>query len=48
MCTTFFASPSNAPIAEGEFSTIAVDKTVEKHAQIAGNRCYGCAAVLRL
>jgi hypothetical protein len=48
MCTTLLRTPSIAPITEGEFSTIAVDKTVEKHVRIAGERCYACAATRRL
>ena len=48
MCTTLIRAPSIAPITEGEFSTVAVDKTVEKHARIAEERCYACAATRRL
>jgi hypothetical protein len=40
--------PSDAPLTEGEFSTIAVDKTVDKHVRIARERCYACVATLRL
>jgi len=39
---------SKIPITESEFSTIAVDKTVEKPVRIAERRCRACAATLRL
>ena len=48
MCTTLLHTPSTASITEGEFSTIAVDKTVEKHVRIAGEPCYACPATRRL
>jgi len=32
----------------GKFSTMAVDKTVEKAVRIATNRCYAWAATRRL
>lgn len=35
-------------MTEGEFFTIAVDKTVDKHVRIAGERCPACAATLCL
>jgi len=40
--------PSIAPITGSEFSTIAVDKTVEKDVRIAGERCHACIATLCL
>jgi hypothetical protein len=53
ICTTkcvqlCLVPPSDAPLTEGEFSTIAVDKTVDKHVRIARERCYACVATLRL
>jgi hypothetical protein len=35
-------------MTEGEFSTNAVDKTVEKHVRIAEDRFHACAATLCL
>jgi len=32
----------------GKFSTVAVDKTVEKNVGNVGDRCHACAALLRL
>jgi hypothetical protein len=36
------------PVTDGKFSTMAVDKTVEKAVRIATNRCHAWAATRRL
>ena len=48
MCTTLHPAALQAAITEGEFSTIAVDKTVEKPVRMRGERCYAWVATLRL
>jgi len=35
-------------VRSGEFSTVAVDKAVDKDVRIAGERRHGCFATLRL
>ena len=42
------AAPLPGPSPRGKFSTVAVDKTVEKDVGNAENRCHACAAMLRL
>jgi len=41
LCTTSFAPPVDSLNSEGEFSTVAVDKSVEKAVRFAKNRCHG-------